>query len=247
MSDTQRQGERASAPHRLDSDQLGSDRLNAHPLIARRWLLLAGITAAGLAAGPARAATDLIATLVATGQAGVGTVEAATGEVLLERAAAGAPAAGAPAAAGTALLPGDSIRTGKGARAVLLLGAATRLRLGADARLRIDRFEAGEGGAFTLVEGALLYERIVRGAQPEVTVTAPFGSVIVRGTRFFIGRIDGAYGVLVLRGSARVSAGGGTVTLEPGEGTEVFPAEIGPEPPRPWSEARMRHALALVD
>ncbi|WP_238122808.1 MULTISPECIES: FecR family protein [unclassified Xanthobacter] len=242
MSDTQRQGERASAPHRLDSDQLGSDRLNAHPLIARRWLLLAGITAAGLAAGPARAATDLIATLVATGQAGVGTLEAATGEVLLERAAAGAPAA-----AGTALLPGDSIRTGKGARAVLLLGAATRLRLGADARLRIDRFEAGEGGAFTLVEGALLYERIVRGAQPEVTVTAPFGSVIVRGTRFFIGRIDGAYGVLVLRGSARVSAGGGTVTLEPGEGTEVFPAEIGPEPPRPWSEARMRHALALVE
>ncbi len=242
MSDTQRQGERASAPHRLDSARLGSDRLNAHPLIARRWLLLAGITAAGLAASPARAATDLIATLVATGQAGVGTVEAATGDVLLERAAAGALAA-----AGTALLPGDSIRTGKGARAVLLLGAATRLRLAAETRLRVDRFEAGEGGAFTLTEGALLYERIVRGAQPEVTVAAPFGSVAVRGSRFFIGRIDGAYGVLVLRGSARVSAGGGTVTLEPGEGTEVFPAEIGPEPPRPWSEARMRHALALVE
>lgn len=222
----------------MNTRERGSDDTRGVP---RRGVLGAALLAF-LALPRSVAAEDLIATLATTGQAGIGLVEAVTSGVVVER-----NGSETPVHAADALLPGDIIRTGKADRAVLLFGAATRIRLSRGSRLRVDRFDASGAGAFTLVSGALLYDRGGRGDAPEVQVTAPFGSVVVRGMRFFIGPIDGAYGVLMLRGAARVTAGGGVVNLEPGEGTEVFPAELSPATPRPWSEARIRNALAMVE
>lgn len=216
----------------------GSD----HPWGMPRRVLLGAVLGAILALPQSGAAGDLIATLATTGQAGVGTVEAVTSGVVVERGGSDVPVR-----ADDALLPGDLIRTGKADRAVLLFGTATRIRLSRGSRLRVDRFESSGAGAFTLLAGAMLYDRSGRGDAPDVQVTAPFGTVAVRGMRFFVGPIDGVYGVLMLRGSARVTAGGGVVNLEPGEGTEVFPAELSPATPRPWSEARIRNALAMVE
>ena len=53
---------------------------------------------------------------------------------------------------------GDAVTTGVRSTLGLRLGAATQVRLGAEARLRIDRFLVNLGGLLVLERGAMLYD-----------------------------------------------------------------------------------------
>lgn len=207
--------------------------------VGRRWLL-AGMAA--LCCAPRAAwAEDAIGALVASGHAHIGAIEALRGQVRVER--AGEPGL---ASEGTPLAAGDVVLTAEDARAVLALGETAHLRLGGAASLRIVRFDP-EGAAFALDSGALLFSRLTLGEALEVEVKAPFGHVKGACKRFFVGQLENGYGVQVMQGSLTVTADGASVNLEPGDGTEIAPGSLLPGSVRPWSEARIREALALVD
>ena len=116
----------------------------------------------------------------------VGVVKVVKGQALVQRAGQSLPARD-----GMGLAEGDLLRTGPDGRLGVLLRDDTRLSLGPDSEIRIDRF------AFAPAQGNLaLVLRMLRGAatyvsgkiaklSPEaVRVETPVGIVGIRGTQF---------------------------------------------------------------
>src|SRR5277367_6617790 len=116
----------------------------------------------------------------------------------------------APAAA---LFIGDTVATGEQSAISLHLGTATQVKLGAEARLRIDRFVVNAGGVLVLESGGMVYDHDQKGDQANVAVRVPFGLVAVRGTRFFAGPSNGLFGVFVERGEVMVVGVNTAVTV----------------------------------
>src|SRR5437899_1619460 len=92
---------------------------------------------------------------------------------------------------------GDEVATGIASRLGMRLGRDTTVRLGEQARLKIDRFLVDAGGDMTLRTGPLLFDRPPRGAPAGVQIRSPFALIAVRGTRFFAGPSNGRFGVFV--------------------------------------------------
>jgi hypothetical protein len=139
----------------------------------------------------------------------------------------------------------ELLRTGEHSRLGVTLANGNKLTLGARAKLKIDRTVVDGGGHLDLGSGALLLDRTDPSRKGELTVTSPFAVIAVRGTKFFIGEIDG-FGVFVERGVVEVEATGKRVTLKAGEGTTI--ANIGdpPEAPRTWGAPKIARAMAMV-
>ena len=123
-----------------------------------------------------------------------GKVESSRGECYAQTAAA--RRALAPAAE---LFVGDTVGTGEQSALNLHLGTATQVKLGPEARLRIDRFVVNAGGILVLESGGMVYDHDPNADQGNVAVRVPFGLVAVRGTRFFAGPSNGVFGVFVAR------------------------------------------------
>ena len=116
----------------------------------------------------------------------VGVVKVVKGEALVQRAGQSLPARD-----GMGLAEGDLLRTGPDGRLGVLLRDDTRLSLGPDSEIRIDRF------VFAPAQGNLaLVLRMLRGAATYVSgkiahlspgavrVETPVGIVGIRGTQF---------------------------------------------------------------
>jgi hypothetical protein len=140
----------------------------------------------------------------------------------------------------------DRVRTGDASRLTMQLGRRTRVRLGEQARITIDRYLVDAGGEITLESGAMLFDRRSGSTPAPVQVRSPFGLIAVRGTRFFAGPSGGVFGVFVQRGRVVVAGGGQQVVLRSGEGTDIRYPGAAPTPPRAWGEPRIRAALASV-
>jgi FecR protein len=141
---------------------------------------------------------------------------------------------------------GDQVGTGAASRLGMRLGRDTTLRLGENARLRIDRFLLDAGGEVTLRSGPLLFDRPVGGVPRPMQIRSPFALIAVRGTRFFAGPSNGRFGVFVDRGSVTVTAAGRRVILRDGEGTDFSAPGTRPTPVKQWGAERIRAALASV-
>ena len=141
----------------------------------------------------------------------------------------------------------ETVMTGESGRLALRFGADTTLRLGAAARLRIDRYIANAGGEFSLKEGGLLYDRPKKKKNAESVLRSLFGLIAIRGTRVFAGPSNGVFGVFVARGTVEVTAGGKTVTLGRGLGTSIAKPGDPPTDPAAWKEPRIKAALASVN
>lgn len=169
----------------------------------------------------------------------VGTVEDVKGQAFAER-----------ESASRALDPqapvflNDTVITGLGSRLGMRLGAHTMVRLGEQARLKIDRFIVDAGGEITLGSGPLLFDGPA--GRAGIQVRSPFALIAVRGTRFFAGPSNDRFGVFVERGSVAVAAAGQRVTLRAGEGTDIVSPGAPPTPPKRWGAERIRAALASV-
>lgn len=141
---------------------------------------------------------------------------------------------------------GDTLSTAKESRLKAALGGKTTLRLGAETKVKIDKFIVDSGGELNLGSGALLLDAPSGKFPKGLAVQSPFALIAVRGTRFFAGDIDGVFGVFVAKGSVAVSGGGKSVTLKAGEGTDMKRAGDPPHAARKWGKPRIQKALALV-
>jgi hypothetical protein len=139
---------------------------------------------------------------------------------------------------------GESVATGSASKLGMKLGQETSLRLGELARIKIDRFIVNAGGTIQLNAGPMLLDKPK--TSPPVNIRSPFGLISVRGTRVFAGPSKGVFGVFVVHGLATVTAGGKTVQLTDGLGTDLGRRGAAPTAPVKWGEERIRVALASV-
>ena len=116
------------------------------------------------------------------------------------------------AAVGTPVHMGDALQTGNNARLEVTFRDETRLTLGENARVIIDRYVYDPDrsiGAMALksTRGALRFAtgKINQMDQKNVTVSTPAAALAVRGTEFWMGPINGHYGALLLKGKVRVT------------------------------------------
>ena len=207
----------------------GLGKINCGRSCNRRWLLRHGTLALPffLALRPARAVER------------VGLVEDITGEAFAELELVRRTLdRQAP------VFLGEEVVTGVASRLKMRLGRDTRVRLGEQARLKIDRFLVEAGGEMTLYSGPLLFDGRPRRAG--VQIRSPFALIAVRGTRFFAGPSNDRFGVFVVRGSVAVTSAGQQVILRQGEGTDIFSPGAPPTPVKRWAPERVRAALASV-
>lgn len=171
-----------------------------------------------------------------------GQVEEATGECTAARATALSRTLVPPAD----VFVGDLVTTQVKSTLGLLLGAATRVRLGPETQFRIDRFVVNAGGVLVLDRGAMLYDHDPKDGADAVTVRSPFGLMAVRGTRFFAGPTKGEFSVFVERGMVMVTGATTFVTLRGGEGTGIAAPGGEPSPVATWGKPRIAEAMARV-
>ena len=196
----------------------------------RRWLLRHG----------APALPFILADIPASAAERVGSVEDVKGEAFAELDAARRTLD--PAAP---VFLGDEVATGIASRLGMRLGGDTIVRLGEQARLKIDRFLVDAGGDMTLRSGPLLFDR-PPGRAPAAVIRSPFALIAVRGTRFFAGPSNGRFSVFVARGSVAVISAGQQVIVREGEGTDFVSPGTAPAPVNRWGSERIRAALASV-
>jgi len=144
------------------------------------------------------------------------------------------------------LFVGDAVATGTQSALGMLLGEATEVRLGAESRLRIDRFIINAGGVLILDRGAMVYDHD-RAGGGDLAVRTPYGLLAVRGTRFFAGPSNGVFGVFVERGAVTVVGVNTAVLVTDGQGTDIARPGDEPTTPHPWGAARIAGAMALVN
>jgi ferric-dicitrate binding protein FerR (iron transport regulator) len=138
----------------------------------------------------------------------------------------------------------EEVATGVASRLGMRLGRNTTVKLGEQARLKIDRFLVDAGGEMTLRSGPLLFDGQPR--RSGLQIRSPFALIAVRGTRFFAGPSNDRFGVFVARGSVTVTSAGQQVILREGEGTDIASPGTPPTPVKRWARERVRAALASV-
>lgn len=153
-------------------------------------------------------------------------------------------------AASNPLFQNETVATGANARAELRLSDDTSLVLGEKAEVLLDEFVYDADGAavINLTTGALRFVSSLSGHPGKLTIKTPAATIGVRGTDFWVGPIDGVYGVLLLGGKVDVENDGGKVTLDtPRTGTLIQGPDIAPGAPVAWPDDRRVRALAKTD
>ncbi|HET7805484.1 MAG TPA: FecR family protein [Pseudolabrys sp.] len=148
----------------------------------------------------------------------------------------------------------ETVRTGAAARLEVTFKDNTRLTLGENARLTLDRYvfnpAAGRGTIRFRVVGALrfLSGQVSKLARSDVSVTTPAATIGIRGTEFWGGPIDNqVLGVFLIEGAVRVSnAAGARILNRPGQGTNIARAGAAPGPVTIWPQDKVNRALATV-
>jgi hypothetical protein len=154
-------------------------------------------------------------------------------------------------AVGADLHRDEQVWTARGGRLDIEFADGSSITLGENARVVLDEFVMPEGGGtgnqvVRSITGAL---RFVGGAVDKsgaTRIVTPIATMTVRGTEFFAGPIDGAYGVFVFDGEVDVATSAGSVTLKKGEGTTLTESRVAPTPPKLWGAAKIARAERLV-
>jgi hypothetical protein len=146
----------------------------------------------------------------------------------------------------------DRMRTGAGARLEAKLDDGTVLTLGQNGRLTVDEFvyrpgEQGNKLVLSATQGAFLFVggKIEDPAGGNVSIRTPVGTLGVRGTTVWGGRIDGGFSVLVLKGEVRLTTPRGSVDLKEGSGTMIY-ANKAPAKAAAWPDDRVKRAVATI-
>lgn len=143
----------------------------------------------------------------------------------------------------------ETIETGRDSRARLRFRDDSTLTMSADASVALDDFvfDANTNTVITVSKGALRFVSDKFGSGRTVSIRTPAATIGIRGTDFWAGPIEGAFGVVLLEGVVEVSNDGGSIILdEPGEGTLILGPDIAPGPPSLWPDERRARALATT-
>jgi FecR protein len=185
---------------------------------------------------------------VAAAADGVGRVERASGRLAAVR---GPGIVGL--AVGDAVFVDDILRTGADSRALIVCADGLQIAIGPGTELALRSFvteAVGGGGGVRAVLGLLqgitrLIGGLVEGGGGRaVEVDTRTAVASVRSTEWLVESTAKGTGVLAIVGEVAVAAlAGGTVTLRPGEGTDVAPG-APPRAPATWGDARRRDAIA---
>lgn len=151
-----------------------------------------------------------------------------------------------PLSSGNEIFVGERLQTLEASRMLAELGPATKLYMGENTRLMIDRHLVQRGGTIHLASGALMFDRKQPDPKPPIVIQSPYAMIAVRGTTVFAGPSNGVFGILVLEGLVEVKNAGGSVTLRPGQGTNIAKPGARPTAPATWGEARINAALSSV-
>jgi hypothetical protein len=154
-------------------------------------------------------------------------------------------------AVGADLHRDEQVWTASGGRLDIKFVDGSSITLGENARVVLDEFVLPEGAGtgsqvVRSITGAL---RFVGGAVDKsgaTRIVTPIATMTVRGTEFFAGPIDGAYGVFVFDGQVDVATSAGSVTLKKGEGTTLTQSRVAPTPPKTWGAAKIARAEKIV-
>jgi hypothetical protein len=148
----------------------------------------------------------------------------------------------------------ETVTTGAAARLEVTFKDNTRLTLGENAKLTLDRYvfnpAAGRGTIRFKVVGGLrfLSGQVSKLARSDVSVTTPVATIGIRGTEFWGGPIDDQLlGVFLIEGAVRVSnAAGARILNRPGQGTNIVRAGAAPGPVTFWPQDKVNRAIATV-
>ncbi|WP_459851905.1 FecR family protein [Dongia sp. agr-C8] len=145
----------------------------------------------------------------------------------------------------------EQVWTASGGRLDIKFADGSSITLGENARVVLDEFvmPEGAGGGSQVVRSITGALRFVGGTVDKsgsTKIVTPIATMTVRGTEFFAGPIDGAYGVFVFDGQVDVATSAGSVTLKKGEGTTLTQSRIAPTPPKTWGDAKIARAEKLV-
>lgn len=151
-----------------------------------------------------------------------------------------------PLVTGSPLYAGERLVTGASSRLEAALGPATKLFMGANTRVQIDRYMVARGGEIRLLEGALALDREEPGQAQDTIITSPYALLAVRGTKLFAGPSNGVFGVFVFTGRVDVSNAAGRVTLTGGQGTNIATPGAAPTPAGEWKQPRIDAAWRSV-
>lgn len=154
----------------------------------------------------------------------------------------------------TSVVLNEIVSTGAAARLEVTFKDNTRLTLGENTKLTLDRYvfnpATGRGMIRFRVAGALrfLSGQVSKLARSDVRVTTPVATIGIRGTEFWGGPIDDqVLGVFLLEGAVRVSNAAGARTLNrSGQGTNIARAGAAPGPVTFWPQDKVNRAIATV-
>ena len=214
------------------------------------WQIIIAATVLSAFAGDQVAAqvSTRVATQVAAPE-GIGTVSRIQGEASGTR-------GGATRALdlNASVILNETVSTGAAARLEVTFKDDTRLTLGENAKLTLDRYvfnpDARRGAIRFRVVGAFrfLSGQISKLARSDVSVTTPVATIGIRGTEFWGGPIDDqVLGVFLVAGAVRVSNAAGAQTLDrPGQGTNIARQGAAPGPVTFWPQDKVGRAIATV-
>ncbi len=148
----------------------------------------------------------------------------------------------------------DVIETASDGRALIQFIDGTELIISANTKMTVDEFvydpdnSANNKADYSILRGTFLYTSglIAKRPNPDVTVNTAYGSIGIRGTQFWGGPIDGAFGLLVNDGAVTIKNAAGQVSLAKGEGTSIPGFRTAPGVVKKWSEAKIGRAVATI-
>jgi len=150
---------------------------------------------------------------------------------------------------------GDTIRTGKNARAIFRFTDGSQLTLGENSSLSLVDFIHSEKEKRAVLEFAKGAFRMITGAitqtdSPDFTVNTPIGSIGIRGTDFWGGNLsdDHSIDVVLLKSEHKIeieNAYGKVILDTPNQGTTLFPDQA-PLSARVWPQAKLEKAFNAV-
>jgi len=154
---------------------------------------------------------------------------------------------------GTSIFMNEKLTTGSKSRLELTFADGTKLTVGDNAGVTVDRFlykprslgnafDAVVTGPFRFISG-----KLDKTGGSASSIKTAFATVGIRGTNFWGGPIDGHAGVVLFSGAVTVTNASGSVELtKPGQGTNITGRNTPPGAVTTWPKDKVARALATV-
>lgn len=148
----------------------------------------------------------------------------------------------------------DLVATGPRSRVFILFIDETEMTLSEKTKLRVDEYvfnpdnSKSDKARYSVLEGAFKYVSgmIGKKSDPDISINTSYGSLGIRGTALWGGRLKDSYGVHVKEGRVRVKNDAGAVDVAKGQGTMVKDRKSRPSQAAPFPEEAMQFIQSTV-